>query len=61
MTIQLTGPVVNQFNADPAIEECLKDSKHKRRPEFMEGKPKLKTTRCQTVELSVAGDKFMER
>ena len=61
MTIQLTCPAVDKFDPDPAIQEWLKDRKHKRRPGFMDSEPKLKRARLQTVELPVAGGEFMER
>jgi len=40
MTIQLTCPVVDKFDPDPAIQESLKDSKRKRRPGFIDSEPK---------------------
>jgi len=50
MTIHLTGPAMEKFDPDPAIQEWLKDSK-----------PKLMRSRVEIVELPVAGGKFMER
>jgi len=35
--------------------------KRKSRSGFMDGEPKLKRARLQTVELQVAGGEFMER
>jgi len=55
MTIQLTGPAVDMFDPDPASQECLKISKRKRRPGFMDSEPKLNMARLQTVEVLVTG------
>jgi len=41
MIIQLTDPAIDEFDPDPAIQEWLKDSKRKRRPGFMDAKPKM--------------------
>jgi len=61
MTIQLTRPIVDKFDPDPAIQEWLKGSKHKRRPGFMDSELQLKRARLQTGELPVDGGEFMER
>ena len=36
MTIQLTGPAVDKFDPDPAIQEWLKGRKRKNRRGFMD-------------------------
>ena len=61
MTIQLTCPAVDKFDPDPAIQKWLKGRKSKSRPGFLDNETKLKRARLQTVELPVAGGKFMER
>ena len=53
MIVQLTGPTVHKFGPNPAIQEWLKGNKHKRRHGFVDGEPKLKRVRLQTVELPV--------
>ena len=61
MTIQLAGPAVDTFDPDPAIQECLRDSKRKRRPGFVDSEPKIKMARLQTVDLPVGGGEFIVR
>jgi len=41
----LTGPAVDKFDPDAAIQEWLKGRKCKRRPGFMDSEPKLKRAR----------------
>ena len=60
MTIQLTGPAVDKFDPDPAIQKWLKSSTRRRRRGFIDSEPKLKRATLQTVELPVAGGDFME-
>ena len=47
MNIQLESASVSSFDPDPAIQEWFKGSKRSRRPGFMDGEPKTKTSRLE--------------